>query len=133
LTIFWHFATFFHSSLKFLEKKMATRYTYNPDNDTWDNTGVEIPLPELAEMFVDFLFNSRKEEGQKIEISGDGQFTEYYWRRFARENHLGIFSKDFGEVMNFLFNNGQIELKKFGYYGNVILIILRQLQTPGLA
>jgi hypothetical protein len=109
---------------------MATGYTYNPDNDTRDNTKVEIPLPELAEMFVNFLFNSRKEEGQKIEIYGD-QLREHYWRNFERENHLGTSSKDFGEVMNFLLKNGQIKLNKFGFYGNVILIIYRQPQTSG--
>lgn len=108
---------------------MATRYTYNPDNNTWDSTGVEIPPPELAEMFVDFLFNFNKEEGQEIEISGN--WTEYYWQMFKEENHLGTRGEEIGEVMNFLFNNGQIELKKFGCFGNVILVIRRQLQTPG--
>jgi len=110
---------------------MATRYTYNPDNNTWDSTGVEIPPPELAEMFVDFLFNFNKEEGQEIEISGNGESTGYYWQMFKEENHLSTRGKELGEVMNFLFNNGQIKLKKFGFYGNTILIIYRQPQTPG--
>jgi hypothetical protein len=105
---------------------MATRYTYNPDNDTWDNTGVEIPLPELAEMFVDFLFNfNRKKDQKEIEICGEGECMEQSWRRFTKENHLGTLSKDFGEVMNFLLNNHQIELKRFGYYGDSIFIFRR--------
>jgi hypothetical protein len=106
---------------------MAGKITYNSAVNQWEYT--EIPLQELVEMFLDFIFKFHlAEEGQtEIEtlVLGNNYQMATIWREIGHKNNIVLSAKDQGNIMNFLFINGQIKLTGFSEFGDIKFIVLR--------